>query len=134
MFAVVDIPLLATETLFQRAKSPDKLAYFADGQPTNDIFRALPNCFTSSRFGTFLELYNVNTGKVFGRASLFDHTAPTGNPKLITSVALNRTLYPVLNTSLTGLYACRTNNAKSLGTYQLNVRGKKRKVIVLRDG
>ena len=58
----------------------------------------------------------------FGRYGPFDNT-PTGS-HFSTFAGWNTTLYPVLNSSLTGVYRCRTDTDQSLAIYQLSVRGK----------
>ena len=58
----------------------------------------------------------------FGRHGPFDNT-PTGS-HFSTIAGWNTTLYPVLNTSLTGVYRCRTDTDQSLAIYQLSVRSK----------
>ena len=57
----------------------------------------------------------------FGRHGPFDNTPPF---HFSTFAGWNTTLYPVLNTSLTGVYRCRTDTDQSLAIYQLSVRGK----------
>ena len=114
--------MLVAGTLLPKTTSLLNVAYLADGLATSHIVRALPSCFTTYQFGNFLELYNVNNGMVFGRHGPFDNAA-TGS-HFSTFAGWNTTLYPVLNTSLTGLYRCRTDTDQSLATYELYVRGK----------
>ena len=64
----------------------------------------------------------MDTGFIAGRHGPFDNT-PSGSG-IVTAVLWNTSAYPVLNTSYTGLYRCRTDTANSTTTYQLNVRGK----------
>ena len=97
-------------------------AFFAEGEATANLGLGLPYCTISLQAGSFLELYNVDTGFVAGRHGPFDNT-PSGSG-IITTMVWNTTAYPVLKTSYTGLYRCRTDTGNSTVTYQLNVRGK----------
>ena len=97
-------------------------AFFAEGEATANLGAGLPSCTIVRQAGSYLELYNVDTGFVAGRHGPFDNT-PSGSG-LVTFVEWNTTTYPVLITSYTGLYRCRTDTANSTATYQLNVRGK----------
>ena len=97
-------------------------AFFAEGEATAILGTGLPSCTIIQEAGSYLELYNVDTGFVAGRHGPFDNT-PSGSG-IITGVVWNTTTYPVLKTSYTGLYLCRTDTGNSTWTYQLNVRGK----------
>ena len=98
-------------------------AFFAEGEATATLGTGLPSCAIIIQAGSYLELYNVDTGFVAGRHGPFDNTPMTGSG-VITLVVWDTTTYPVLKTSYTGLYRCRTDTANSISTYQLNVRGK----------
>ena len=95
-------------------------AFFAEGEATATLGAGLPTCIIVFQAGSFLELYNVDTGFVAGRHGQFDNR-PFGIGAG-TLVSWNTTAYPVLKTSYTGLYRCRTDTANSAPTYQLNVR------------
>ena len=95
-------------------------AFFAEDESTATLGIGLPACVIVQQAGSFLELYNVDTGFVAGRHGPFDNT-PSGSG-FLTFVEWNTTAYPVLKTSYTGLYICRTDTANSTATYQLNVR------------
>ena len=97
-------------------------AYFAEGEATAIVDQGLPVCTILLQAGSFLELYNIDTGFVAGRHGPFDNS-PSGSG-IVTGVLWNTTAYPVLKTSYTGLYRCRTDAANSTATYQLNIRGK----------
>ena len=97
-------------------------AFFAEGESTTILGTGLPICTIAQQAGSYLELYNVDTGFIAGWHGPFDNT-PSGSG-FVTPAFWNTTAYPVLNTSYTGLYRCRTDTANSLVTYQLNVRGK----------
>ena len=97
-------------------------AFFAEGESTATLGAGLPSCTIVQQAGSYLELYNVDTGFIAGRHGPFDNT-PSGSGG-VTVVVWNTTAYRVLNTSYTGLYRCRTDTANSSATYQLNVRGK----------
>ena len=103
--------------------SPILTAYFAEGEVTATLALALPICADSLQNGSFLEVYNVDTGFVAGRHGPFDNRPGMGS-LASTNVLWNTTAYPVLDTSYTGLYRCRTDTSTSLESYQLNVRGK----------
>ena len=102
---------------------PNLTAYFAEGEATATLAPALPFCTVSRQNGSFLELYNVDTGFVAGRHGQFDNRPGIGN-LVATYVVWNTTANPVLDTSYTGLYRCRTDTSTSSVFYQLNVRGK----------
>ena len=121
MFSAQTIPGLAANGLIP-ATLPFN-AYFAEGESTATLQLGLPICTTSFQNGSFIELYNVDTGFVAGRHGPFDNRGMTGNGPT-TTVSWDTTTYPVLKTSFTGLYICRTDTANSTATYQLNVRGK----------
>ena len=118
---------LVPPTLFASGLSPNTppnlTAYFDEGEATAKLASALPLCAISLQSGSFLELYNVDTGLVAGRYGPFDNRPGMGRPSF-TSVVWNTTANPVLDTSCTGLYRCRTDTSTSLESYQLNVRGK----------
>ena len=97
-------------------------AFFAEGEATAILGLGLPFCIIIQQAGSFLELYNADTGFVAGRHGHFDNRP--GSSGSTTIVVWNTTTYPVLNTSYTGLYRCRTDTGNSIATYQLNVRGK----------
>ena len=97
-------------------------ASFAEGEATATLRTGLPLCTITHQAGSYLELYNLDTGFVAGRHGPFGNT-PSGSG-IITAVFWNTTAYPVLKTSYTGLYRCRTDTGNSTATYQLNVRGK----------
>ena len=97
-------------------------AFFAEGEATATLGTGLPSCAIIQQAGSYLELYNVDTGFFAGRHGPFDNT-PSGTGST-TIVVWNTTTYPVLRTSYTGLYRCRTDTGNSTATYQLNVRGK----------
>ena len=98
-------------------------AYFAEGESTATLLLGLPTCVISFSTGSFLELYNVDTGFVAARHGPFDNR-PVIGIGIATNVGWNTATYPVLKTSYTGLYRCRTDTANATATYQLNVRGK----------
>ena len=102
---------------------PNNTAFFAEGEPTVTVADALPSCTLLRQNGSFLELYNVDTGFVAGRHGPFDNRPGIGSPG-ITFVLWNTTANPVLDTSYNGLYRCRTDTSMSSAFYQLNVRGK----------
>ena len=97
-------------------------AFFAEGEATANLVIGFPYCGMFVQAGSFLELYNVDTGFVAGRHGPFDNT-PSGIG-IVTIVRWNTNTYPVLKTSYTGLYRCRADTGNSTQTYQLNVRGK----------
>ena len=97
-------------------------AFFAEGESTATLGVGVPSCTILQQAGSYLELYNVDTGFIAGRHGPFDNTLSGGS--MVTVVEWDTTLYPVLNTSYAGLYRCRTDTANSTSTYQLNVRGK----------
>ena len=102
---------------------PNITAFFAEGEPTATVTDALPLCTVSRQNGSFLELYNVDTGFVAGRHGQFDNRLGMSSIPA-TNVAWNTTANPVLDTSYNGLYRCRTDTSTSSAFYQLNVRGK----------
>ena len=120
MFSALAIPVLGATGLIP--DTPPITAFFAEGESTFTLRTGLPLCINALEAGAFLELYNVGTGFIAGRHGSFDNT-PSGSG-IATSVIWNTTAYPVLNTSYTGLYMCRTDTSNSSATYQLNVRGK----------
>ena len=103
--------------------TPPLKAYFAEGESTATLLLGLPICTIAFQAGSFLELYNVDTGFVAARHGPFDNR-PIIGIGISTYVGWNTTTYPVLKTSYTGLYRCRTDTGNSTATYQLNVRGK----------
>ena len=117
----VAVPILGASGLTP-ASTPLN-GFFVEGTATTTLITALPTCTITSLAGSFLELQNVNTGFVAGRHGPFNNTADA-NMGFVTGVLWNTTAYPVLNTSYTGLYICRTDTGNSTAAYQLNVRGK----------
>ena len=115
------IPWLAAAGLIP--DTPPLKAYFAEGESTATLVLGLPTCAISLQNGSFLELYNVDTGFVAARHGPFDNRPMIGIG-ITTSAFWDTTTYPVLKTSYTGLYRCRTDTGNSTATYQLNVRGK----------
>ena len=103
--------------------APNLTAYFAEGEATSPLLTGLPSCVIFAQNGSFLELYNVDTGFVAGRHGPFDNRPGIGS-LASTGVLWNTTANPVLDTSYTGLYRCRADTSTSSGFYQLNVRGK----------
>ena len=101
-------------------------AFFAEGESNATLGLGVPLCTVAQQAGSYLELYNVDTGFIAGRHGPFDNTARAfgSSSDIVTAVFWNTTAYPVLNTSYTGLYRCRTDTGNSSATYQLNVRGK----------
>ena len=95
-------------------------AFFAEDESTATLGAGLPTCTILYQVGSYLELYNVDTGFVAGRHGPFDNTV--GGSGIVTFVWWNTTAYPVLKTSYTGLYICRADTANSTAAYQLNVR------------
>ena len=122
MFSAQATPALNAVDLIPN--TPPLKAYFAEGESTAPLILGLPSCLVSARTGSFLELYNVDTGFVAGRHGPFDDRPMAGNAPTNTGVFWNTATYPVLNASFTGLYICRTDTGNSTATYQLNVRGK----------
>ena len=98
-------------------------AYFAEGEATSPLITGLPSCVILAQNGSFLELYNVDTGFVAGRHGPFDNRPGMGGP-ITTGVGWNTAVSPVLDTSYTGLYRCRADTSMSSAFYQLNVLGK----------
>ena len=111
-----------TATGLSPNSSPNLTAYFAEGEATVTVADALPLCIVSRQNGSFLELYNVDTGFVEGRHGQFDNRPGMGS--LATNVGWNTAVNPVLDTSYNGLYRCRTDTSTSSEFYRLNVRGK----------
>ena len=102
---------------------PNNFAFFEEGEATSTLLKGLPLCTILAQNGSFLELYNVNTGFVAGWHGQFDNR-PGMSSLSATNVGWNTTVNPVLDTSYNGLYRCRTDTSTSLAVYQLNVRGK----------
>ena len=121
MFSAQATPTLSATGLIP--STPPGKAYFAEGESTATLLLALPACSILFQAGSFLELYNVDTGFVAGRHGPFDNRPMIGIGAS-TTVGWNTTTYPVLNAGFTGLYMCRTDTGNSMVTYQLNVRGK----------
>ena len=121
MFSAQATPALHASHLIP--STPPLKANFAEGESTATLLLGLPTCSIFRQAGSFLELYNVDTGFVAGRHGPFDNRLVIGIG-VATNVAWTSATYPVLNASFTGLYICRTDTANSRDAYQLNVRGK----------
>ena len=93
------------------------VAYFAEGQETKDIRNTLPSCQVTQGQVADMEVYKVNTSVPVA----YTYIIYVGLN--IVSAYWKHSVYPTLNTSLTGLYRCRTKTTISDQTYQLNVRG-----------
>ncbi|XP_065181993.1 uncharacterized protein LOC135812616 [Sycon ciliatum] len=85
---------------------------FGDGQPTADVTNYLPTCVVLSGSGPFIRLEKTEGSLVL---------AETGTFSGVTTVQVNTTAHPTLDTSYTGLYHCRTADRNSSQTYQLNI-------------
>ncbi|XP_065181256.1 mucin-3A-like [Sycon ciliatum] len=85
---------------------------FGDGQPTADVTDYLPVCVVISGSGPFIRLEKTDGSLVLAETGAFSQLSVT---------QLNFTIHPLLDTSYTGLYHCRTANRNSTQTYQLNI-------------
>ena len=121
MFSAKAIPSLIAANLIPATTPPT--AFFAEGESTATLGTGLPSCTIIREAGSYLELYNVDTGFVAGRHGPFDNRPMIGIG-VTTTVLWDTATYPVLNASFTGLYICRTDTGNSTTTYHLNVRGK----------
>ncbi|XP_065181299.1 serine-rich adhesin for platelets-like isoform X2 [Sycon ciliatum] len=101
-------------------QSTTYLVTFGDGQPTVNVPDYLPLCLVSDGSGPFIRLEKTD-----GSLVLFE-SAISG----ITVVQLNSAARPMLNTSYTGLYHCRTATHNSSDTYQLNIVARQNRITV----
>ncbi|XP_065181253.1 mucin-5AC-like [Sycon ciliatum] len=85
---------------------------FGDGQPTADVTSYLPVCIVGSGSGPFIRLEKTDGSLVL---------AETGAFTVFGRAPVNSTEHPILDTSYTGLYHCRTVDRNSSQTYQLNI-------------
>ncbi|XP_065181296.1 uncharacterized protein LOC135811945 isoform X10 [Sycon ciliatum] len=85
---------------------------FGDGQPTANVTDYLPVCLVASGSGPFIRLEKTDGSLVWAETGAF-----SGG----TIVLVNTTVHPILDTSYTGLYHCRTATGNSTQTYQLNI-------------
>ncbi|XP_065181321.1 uncharacterized protein LOC135811972 isoform X4 [Sycon ciliatum] len=85
---------------------------FGDGQPTANVTSYLPACVVISGSGPFIRLEKTDGSLVLAETGAF-----SGG----TIVQVNATVHPILDTSYTGLYHCRTVDNNSTQTYQLNI-------------
>ncbi|XP_065181230.1 uncharacterized protein LOC135811910 isoform X2 [Sycon ciliatum] len=85
---------------------------FGDGQPTANVTGYLPVCVAASGSGSFIRLEKTDGSLVL---------AETGAFTVFGRAPVNITVHPILNTSYTGLYHCRTATHISSQTYQLNI-------------
>ena len=88
---------------------------FGDGQPTADVTSYLPLCVVGSGSGPWIRLEKTDGSIVLAETGAF-----SGGTLLF----VNSTAHPILDTSYTGLYHCRTVDHNSSHTYQLNIVGK----------
>ncbi|XP_065181300.1 uncharacterized protein LOC135811948 isoform X3 [Sycon ciliatum] len=89
---------------------------FGDGQPTANVTSYLPVCVVISGSGPFIRLEKTDGSLLLGETGAF--TAVVTAPA---TAFLNSTVHPILDTSYTGLYHCRTVDHNSTQTYQLNI-------------
>ena len=92
---------------------------FGDGQPTADVTSYLPGCVVLSGMGSFIRLEKTDGSLVWAETGAF-----SGDD----IVKVNKGEHPILDTSYTGLYHCRTATCNSTQTYQLNIVGKYKQV------
>ncbi|XP_065182257.1 uncharacterized protein LOC135812966 [Sycon ciliatum] len=85
---------------------------FGDGQPTANVTSYLPVCFVASGSGPFIRLEKTDGSLVL---------AELGSFTVFGRLLVNTTVHPILDTSYTGLYHCRTVDNNSTQTYQLNI-------------
>ncbi|XP_065181434.1 uncharacterized protein LOC135812046 isoform X1 [Sycon ciliatum] len=85
---------------------------FGDGQPTADVTSYLPLCVVGSGSGPWIRLEKTDGSIVLAETGAF-----SGGTLLF----VNSTAHPILDTSYTGLYHCRTVDHNSSHTYQLNI-------------
>ncbi|XP_065182285.1 uncharacterized protein LOC135812995 [Sycon ciliatum] len=85
---------------------------FGDGQPTAKVTDYLPACVVISGSGPFIRLEKTDGSLVL---------AELGSFAVFGILLVNSTVHPILNTSYTGLYHCRTVDNNSTQTYQLNI-------------
>ncbi|XP_065182005.1 uncharacterized protein LOC135812635 [Sycon ciliatum] len=85
---------------------------FGNGQPTVNVTDYLPVCLVISGSGPFIRLEKTDGSLVLGETGAFSG---------VTTVQVNSTAHPILDTSYTGLYHCRTATHNSTQTYQLNI-------------
>ncbi|XP_065181992.1 uncharacterized protein LOC135812615 [Sycon ciliatum] len=85
---------------------------FGDGQPTADVTNYLPACWVFFGPGPFIRLEKTDGSLVL---------AETGAFSVGIIFVVNTTAHPILDTSYTGLYHCRTVDNNSTRTYQLNI-------------
>ena len=95
---------------------------FVEGEGTAQLENGLPSCFVFAGRARFLELFNVDTGFVAAWRGPFDNT-PTGMGRG-TFLMWDKINFPVLKTSYSGVYKCRTDDRYSHHTYTLSVLGK----------
>ena len=98
-------------------------AFFVEGEPTRPIGFGLLRCVVFHSRGSFIEIFNVHTGVVFGRRGPYDNRPLVGRGAG-TTAHWDHDRLPVLKANHTGLYGCRSSDGTSPDTYQLNVRGK----------
>ncbi|XP_065181268.1 uncharacterized protein LOC135811929 isoform X2 [Sycon ciliatum] len=91
---------------------PPYIETFGNGQPTAYVTGYLPVCFVFGGSGPFIRLEKTD-----GSLVLVERGAFSG----VTSAQVNSTVHPILNTSHTGLYHCRTVDHNSTQIYQLNI-------------
>ncbi|XP_065181438.1 uncharacterized protein LOC135812047 isoform X2 [Sycon ciliatum] len=91
---------------------PPYTVTFGDGQPTADVISYLPGCVVLSGSGPWIRLEKTDGSLVLGETGAFSG---------LTSATVNSTAHPILDTSYTGLYHCRTVDHNSRQTYQLNI-------------
>ncbi|XP_065182248.1 mucin-5AC-like [Sycon ciliatum] len=86
---------------------------FGDGQPTVNVTVYLPTCIVTSGSGPFIRLEKTDGSLVLGETGTFSGS--------FNGASVNSTAHPILDTSYTGLYHCRTVDHNSTQTYQLNI-------------
>ena len=89
---------------------------FGDGQPTANVTSYLPGCVVFSGSGPFIRLEKTDGSLVLAETGAFSGS--------LNGAQVNTTVHPILDTSYTGLYHCRTVDHNSTQTYQLNIVGK----------
>ena len=88
---------------------------FGDGQPSADVSGYLPTCVVLRGSGPFIRLVKTDGSLVLAETGAFSGLSFT---------QMNFAIHPILDTSYTGLYHCRTMDSNSTQTYQLNIVGK----------
>ncbi|XP_065181282.1 uncharacterized protein LOC135811938 [Sycon ciliatum] len=86
---------------------------FGDGQPTANVTSYLPACVVISGSGPFIRLEKTDGSLVLAETGAFSGS--------LNGAQVNTTVHPILDTSYTGLYHCRTVDHNSTQTYQLNI-------------